>query len=930
MNNVKELIQKEEYIALAINKYILQTGTIPKKNDNTIDWGKLSTSDYLGTNFNKKNPITQNDIVVTFDGKNNVIISGILEKESDYKSENSYLYNFYRNRLFRVNTMPQTNIQRGKIIIGSQVLYPSIQKDIIKLINENDANKRIKLATQECESGKYFYELRNKELTYKYCKSPTSSISVFQETPIYLEDWEDLQYIKANIGDKAYVKKNGAWYEYYYQGDCSIKWIPTGLGNELTSVDDGLTVEDRILSYIPDSKDLLLRRDGGCMLANGDIFCWGNNQYKKAGIESYGQLDKTLKPDYVNTPVMLKVQIDKITEGIVSYDIKSIKWYNNPYRVKFEKIALNSTNVCGISPIFNYFDGAQKKFGGDLYCNGQLSSTTFEDMETGKTESSILKRNKFFYTGKSDQIENGTEIYLKDIVMVEDATAVLSDTGKIYTFGKNYSGALGVGKSDLFYKQNTPAEVKNSGQIFIRIFALRDIRGFGAIDNNNMFYIWGERPNGTIITEPTLIAGGKQFNKDAIFVNSKDFILKGIDGIFYRTSGTNNIQALNSIPSSAISASIYDRNGVEEYLYINEFLELKGSSNLLSCRESNGSDCTSNHTNIFNTSLNELNTRSNIINGTSYANFSNVSIFQLDYNIFETKEDFESSVSGWIASNSSDNNKITSVTDNGDPTQTPATNFLGRFPIVNCITGVESCSGDPYEVSKTFSYPIHSNKEVEIEFDIYEIDSWDGERFEVYANNVLLARDNFVMNANSVISDSNITGENLQDNVGRNGTIYSDGDQKYKYKLKSKFDSSGNLTLKFRTSWETEAPYYNFYSNVWYVDEDKAYEDMDNESWGIDNVILKIKETNKTFVCAMTGFGSASQMYCWGDVARTIPILSTSLYDVSKIPTINKLFISQESEKTSQMSFNDFYYDGKLWLKFPTYIAGFDYPFYFK
>lgn len=930
MNNVKELIQKEEYIALAINKYILQTGTIPKKNDNTIDWEKLSTSDYLGTNFNKKNPITQNDIVVTFTGKNNVIISGILEKESDYKSENSYLYNFYRNRLFRVNTMPQTNVQKGKIIIGSQVLYPSIQKDIIKLINENDANKRIKLATQECESGKYFYELRNKELTYKYCKSPTSSISVFQETPIYLEDWEDLQYIKANIGDKAYVKKNGAWYEYYYQGDSSIKWIPTGLGNELTSVDDGLTVEDRILSYIPDSKDLLLRRDGGCMLANGDIFCWGNNQYKKAGIESYGQLDKTLKPDYVNTPVMLKVQIDKITEGIVSYDIKSIKWYNNPYRVKFEKIALNSTNVCGISPIFNYFDGAQKKFGGDLYCNGQLSTTTFEDMETSKTESSILKRNKFFYTGKSDQIENGTEIYLKDIVMVEDATAVLSDTGKIYTFGKNYSGALGVGKSDLFYKQNTPSEIKNSGQIFIRIFALRDIRGFGAIDNNNMFYIWGERPNGTIITEPTLIAGGKQFNKDAIFVNSKDFILKGIDGIFYRTSGTNNIQALNSIPSSAISASIYDRNGVEEYLYINEFLELKGSSNLLSCRESNGSDCTSNHTNIFNTSLNELNTRSNIINGTSYANFSNVSIFQLDYNIIETKEDFESSVSGWIASNSSDDNKITSVSDNGDTTQTPVTNFLGRFPIVNCITGVESCSGDPYEVSKTFSYPIHSNKEVEIEFDVYEIDSWDGERFEVYANNVLLARDNFVMNKNPVISDSNITGENLQDNVGINGTISGYGDQKYKYKLKSKFDSSGNLTLKFRTSWETEAPYYNFYSNVWYVDEDKAYEDMDNESWGIDNVILKIKETNKTFVCAMTGFGSASQMYCWGDVARTIPILSTSLYDVSKIPTINKLFISQESEKTSQMSFNDFYYDGKLWLKFPTYIAGFDYPFYFK
>ena len=46
----------------------------------------------------------------------------------------------------------------------------------------------------------------------------------------------------------------------------------------------------------------------------------------------------------------------------------------------------------------------------------------------------------------------------------------------------------------------------------------------------------------------------------------------------------------------------------------------------------------------------------------------------------------------------------------------------------------------------------------------------------------------------------------------------------------------------------------------------------------------------------MTGLGSSSQMYCWGDVARTIPILSTSLYDVSKISTINKLFITHESE----------------------------------
>ncbi len=337
MNNVKDLIQKEEYIALAINKYIAQTGTIPKKIDNSIDWEKLATSDYLGTNFNKKNPLTQNDIVVTFDAKNNVFIKGVLEKDSDYKSDNGYLYNFYSNKLFRVNTISPTDTLKANLLIGTQVLYPKIQRDIVKLINENDTNKRIKLSTQECESGKYFYELRNGELTYKYCKSPTKIITVYQEAPIYLEDWEDLQYIKANIGDKAYVKKNGTWYEYYYQGDSTTKWIPSGLGDVLTSVDDQIDVEDRILSYIPDAKDLLLRRDGGCMLANGDIFCWGNNKYKKVGIESYGQLDKTLKPDYVNTPVMLKVQIDNVTEENQTFDLKTIKWYNNPYRVKLNK-----------------------------------------------------------------------------------------------------------------------------------------------------------------------------------------------------------------------------------------------------------------------------------------------------------------------------------------------------------------------------------------------------------------------------------------------------------------------------------------------------------------------------------------------------------------------------------------------------------------
>ena len=107
MNGVKNVIQKEEYIALAINKYILQTGTIPKKNNNTLDWTKLETAEYLGTNFNKKNPITSTDMEVVF-VNNNAYIKGVISSQTDFNSEyNSDYYlhfGFIRQRLKRRQT----------------------------------------------------------------------------------------------------------------------------------------------------------------------------------------------------------------------------------------------------------------------------------------------------------------------------------------------------------------------------------------------------------------------------------------------------------------------------------------------------------------------------------------------------------------------------------------------------------------------------------------------------------------------------------------------------------------------------------------------------------------------------------------------------------------------------------------------------------
>ena len=1113
MNDVKSLIQKEEYISLALNKYILQTGTIPKKSDDTLNWDKLMVKDYLGTNFNKINPITNKEIIITFDTKNNAFIKGAIEKEADYKEEYNYLYNFYTNKVFRVNTIPPKTILKADLAKGTQVLYNNIQKEISSIITKGE--NEILLPTQNCNTAKYFYELSNEKLTYKYCKAIGNSIEIYQKAPVYLDNLEDLSYIKVGIGEKAYVKDGASWYEYYYEGNSS--WIPSGTGRTTAQVNDEITMEDRILSYIPDSKDLVLRSDGGCMLANGDIFCWGNNKYKKAGIETYGQLDTSLTPDYVNTPVMLKVQIENVDTGTETLDLKTKKWYNNPYRIKFEKMALNDKNVCAISPIFDYYEsGIRYKRGGDLYCNGYIHSDNFELDTTGQTQTSILRKSKYVANGKSSGVYNSSAIYLKDIVMVNGTWILLSDTGVIYSVGSNLKGSLGINNTDESFYTTIP-QIVASGTTFKKIYALRDIKGFGALDENNYFWIWGERPNGTIYYKPTILSNSKKFNENSIFINSKEFILKGVDNKFYRTYDDISIKDLG-IDGGTLSASVYDYGTKQLLVYVDKNMQLQGSNELLTCMDKDFNSCSTADKTIFSTALTELNSLTNTINNSLYANFSNVSIFEgkinktvVDYGTDYT-EDFEnSSTTGWNVNYIHDGESVTGK-------------FLGRLGNGR----IDTTSGSQ-TVYKTFSLGSSwANKNIKIAFDMYEIGYWDGnngngleDAFYVYINNVLVSKDTYTRDDSkdtkvgtdlgilpnsgnnyiqkhqysySITLDStgsfklgfgaalggwhNVAGKNADytvesfginnidiskqiDNVTFSSNVYletfedenhdywvvppgpvpytASTSEFYKYpiyvdsgtatKFLGRFNKkSSSGTIYHGNSDGTEEVYkvfsfgaenankqvtieYDFYRiddwryNIWYtidrfytfingtryltytmndsvtltnlnqIDNTSSSTDykihfsrteyldgygnirlgfgayikdnyIDSTSWGVDNVKFTLTgNTNSSSgsgtstttqvvgvptICTMTGLDSSSQMYCWGNVGRSIPILSTSLYDVDKISTINKLFITKESELSTQMAFDNYNNNGNLFLKYPTYIGGFDYAFYFK
>ena len=974
-------------------------------------------------------------------------------------------------------------------------------------------HKDIKLSNQTCVADDYFYEIREGILTYKYCRS-NYSFNVYQEAPIYLENWEDLQFIKAKIGDKAYVKKNAFWYEYYYQGDVdSQKWIPSGSGDSLTATDDQLSIADRILSYIPDSKDLVIRKDGGCMLANGDIFCWGDNNYKKAGIENYGQLDTSLSPNYINIPVMLKVQI----ENIQNQDLINKKWYNNPYRVKFEKMSMSDKNVCGVSPIFDYYEsGTQKKYGGDLYCNGYVHSDNFylDTGTTGQITTSILRKNKVVANGKETGVYNSDAIYLKDIAMINGTWAVLSDAGKIYTVGSNDKGAMGISSTDYTAYTTTPQIINTSGQVFKKIYALRDLKTFGALDDKNYFWIWGERPDGTIINKPTILSNSKQFNSDGIFINSKEFVLKGVDNLFYRTYSNLSYKVLNTIPSSALSVTVYDYKNSEYLAYIDENMKLQGDSLFLTCKKGDMTSCISSDNTVFDTGFNELNKYSSTVNNKDYASFSNVSIFEgkinqvvVDYGTNYIENFENSSTTGWNVNYIHDGGAVTSK-------------FLGRLG-----SGRITTTSGSQTVYKNFTLGSNwANKNIRISFDMYEIGYWDGnngngldDAFYVYINDSLVSTDKYTRdntkdtkagtdlgilpnadnnyiqkhqytfsitldsngsfklgfgaalggwnafaskNADYTVESFGINNINISkqiDNTSFSSGVYLENFENgnhdfwivppgpvpyttstsefYTYpiyvdsgtatKFLGRFNkrSSGGSNYQGESN-GTEEVYkvfsfgaenankqvtieYDFYRidtwtyNIYYtidkfytfingtkyltystndsvssrnlnqIDNTTSTNDYayhftrteyldgygnirlgfgayilsygDSTSWGIDNVKFTLTGTTNTssgssslqevgvpYICTMTGLSTASQMYCWGNVGRSIPILSTSLYDVSKISTINKLFITQTNDKLKQMAFDEYNNSGSLFLKYPTYIGGFDYPFYFK
>lgn len=108
------------------------------------------------------------------------------------------------------------------------------------------------------------------------------------------------------------------------------------------------------------------------------------------------------------------------------------------------------------------------------------------------------------------------------------------------------------------------------------------------------------------------------------------------------------------------------------------------------------------------------------------------------------------------------------------------------------------------------------------------------------------------------------------------------------------------------------------------ADEKKLFDYAINQiSWE------KVKIIGRNAICALD---TNKQMYCWGDLSNTnndgflIPIFGSNLQDINK----DYIFLEKNGTAITTVTSGDWIKDSKYFIKYPTFIGGFNYDVIFK
>lgn len=520
LTKIKKLVQKEEEIAIAYKKYILEKG------ENPTNISSLLIDNYLPKGFSTINPFGK-IINLIEDNK----IESSLPEDMNLKSN---LYDYYYSNKYRTYTKAPLKIKKDNEDNNDEVeiLLSSKEKFIY-------SNKSKITTTKEDAKDKYFLDSKGVLHWYdasgKYKFSFDNELLLDESVTLLNDDGTVNTEYKNLVSDVSFagmtvLHKNAT-------SNTADEYIMIGSSNAVKVKQITRDIGKTIIQFT--------RRAGG-MIINGDIYTWGNNANKITGIdiEKFTQ-GNGLAGSYKNFPVITGLVRAKVKTYNTSLDNQN--YFSSPLRPKF--IDFFSTvyhGTCGISTK------------GELYCGGVTADSTtsmYTQLDTNNQSNpkEMFYRSKYF-DGTADK--KATKIFANNQIWLILANTDVDangnyQNGRIYRWGYDFAGFAGDGGKS-YNNKNNPTEISvtenNTKVLFKDITYLLTIgyRKMAALSNNGNVYLWGldnyynysckQKINNTTVN----LCSPLKVDSDIVFASIQGglnaFVAKGEDEKYYKIS----------------------------------------------------------------------------------------------------------------------------------------------------------------------------------------------------------------------------------------------------------------------------------------------------------------------------------------------------------------------------------------------------------
>ncbi|MDZ7818122.1 MAG: hypothetical protein U5K55_05705 [Aliarcobacter sp.] len=447
LTKIKKLVQKEEEIAYAYKKYILEKGKKPTLDD-------LITNNYLPKGFSKTNSFGED---MSLDTSIPYYLKVSIPDNVDLKTN---VFDYYYSNIYRTYTKAPLSIKNDKVEIklSSKEKFIYTNQDNITTTTTGITNKYYldnNGILHWYKGGVYQFSL-NKDLIVD------SSVNIFEADGVTVKPEFKTMISDVFFAGQTILHKNST----------------TNKADEYLGVADDAILKTSVLATV--SKDIGLLQFGkqsGGMIVNGDIYTWGNNSNRITGIDidkytnsSGSEINSSTKNPVMTTLVKLKAKVydDDLADEKDLSKFYTQNYFSSPLRSRFVDLFTNTKNsTCGITTKGELFCGGTT---GDNYEFG-TNFTHVDSVRNGE----MLYRSTFF-----DGITNKA----KKLFAINQLWLILSQDGYIYRWGIEDTFRNGFsGNGNDFFNKDTVTTITTTTQVCEKVCSKDECRKWKDVTN---------------------------------------------------------------------------------------------------------------------------------------------------------------------------------------------------------------------------------------------------------------------------------------------------------------------------------------------------------------------------------------------------------------------------------------------------------------